>query len=392
MGLVSPLALTQLLVSLEGPFSMPIHFSPDRWQHIKDNYRRWWTGDLGRPLFFLTSNDADPGRPEPELPSEGGTAYYGLDVSADAIVDRWDWNLSRNRYLADAFPTVWPNFGPGVLAAMIGGKLHATPETQTVWFGVPDEWSGTMREIDEIDFSWDPDNIWVRRIGDIERAAMDRWEGLVQVSMTDLGGNLDVLSTFRPGKQLLLDLVDHPDAVKHLTWREHEMWWRAFEHFNGILQPMNPGYTAWTPIFSELPYYMLQCDFCYMISPDMFDEFVRPELAASCRRLGNPFYHLDGPGELPHLKSLLSIPELKGVQWVPGTGNPEFDQWPEVYEKIISAGKLAQIWHGRAEDGRWHVDMLAERVGSADGFIVFGDVSRDDEHEVIKMLERYGAI
>ena len=365
---------------------MPIHFTSERWAAVRANYCRWWAGELGRPLFFLTSNDADPGRPEPDLPNEGFTAFHSLDVPAQAIVDRWDWNLSRNRYLADAFPAVWPNFGPGVLAAMIGGRLHATPKSETVWFEPQ-----AQQEIAEIDFAWDPDNVWVRRIVDIERAAMERWEGLVQVAMTDLGGNLDVLSTFRPGKQLLCDLVDHPDEVKRLTWREHEMWWRAFDHLDSFLRPTNPGYTAWTPIYSESPYYMLQCDFCYMISPDMFDEFVKPELAASCRRLGNPFYHLDGPGELPHLDSLLSIPELKGIQWVPGAGQPDIDHWPGVYERIIAAGKLAQIWHGRAEDGRWFVDVLAERVGSADGFIVFGSVGRDDEPEVMQMLERYGA-
>ena len=32
------------------------------------------------------------------------------------------------------------------------------------------------------------------------------------------------------------------------------------------------------PIYSEKPYYPLQCDFSAMISPDMFEEFVLPEL------------------------------------------------------------------------------------------------------------------
>ena len=62
---------------------------------------------------------------------------------------------------------------------------------------------------------------------------------------------------------------------------------------------------------------MLQCDLSYMISPQMFGRFVLPELAASCRRLGNPAYHLDGPGEIPHVDMLLSIPELRAMQYVP---------------------------------------------------------------------------
>ena len=78
----------------------------------------------------------------------------------------------------------------------------------------------------------------------------------------------------RPAKKLLLDLYDDPDGVKRLSWHTHDMWWTCYDGLNDILQPANPGYTAWTHIYSKAPYYMLQCDFCYMIGPDMFDEFV----------------------------------------------------------------------------------------------------------------------
>ena len=44
---------------------------------------------------------------------------------------------------------------------------------------------------------------------------------------------------------------------------------------------------------------MLQCDFSYMISPNMFKRFVVPDLTACCDHLDYGFYHLDGKGELP---------------------------------------------------------------------------------------------
>ena len=47
-----------------------------------------------------------------------------------------------------------------------------------------------------------------------------------------------------------------------------------------------------------------------LISPQMFDEFAKPELEATCERLPRAFYHLDGPGQLPHLDSLLEIENL----------------------------------------------------------------------------------
>jgi 5-methyltetrahydrofolate--homocysteine methyltransferase len=368
---------------------MAIRFDRDRWVEVRRTYDDWWSGKIDRPLFHVAVQGYDPGRPKPELRSRTAEPCADLSVPAEEVVDAWDWETSRWEWLGDAFPIAWPNLGPGVLAAMLGARLNARPES--IWYDLPESWGGKAKPIEEIELVWDLDNPWVRRTDDLMRAAMERWNGMVQVGMTDLGGTLDVLSTFRPSERLLLDLVDSPDEVQRLTWQIHELWWQAFDHFNTVLQPVNPGYTAWTPVFSEKTYYMLQCDFCYMIGPRMFREFVMPELAACCRRLENPFYHLDGPGQLPHLDALLEIEELKGFQWVPPAPGPLHDKWPDVYRKIHEAGKLIQIEHRRTDDGRWHIDVIAEQLGSTRGLIVMGRSDITEEAEVRRLLERYGA-
>ena len=135
---------------------------------------------------------------------------------------------------------------------------------------------------------------------------------------------------------------------------------------------------------------MLQCDFAYMLGPRMFDEFVKPELAASCRRLDHAFYHLDGIGQLAHLDSLLSIPELKGVQWVPGAGQPDVTNWPEVYRKIRKAGKLVQVFVGQSESGFRLLDTLVKQVGSAEGLVLIGGVDQSERGQAEAMMRRYG--
>ncbi len=356
---------------------MAIDFTPTRWEKIRHDYRQWWQGELKRPLIQLQVKGRDPGRPEPRLPFHHFTAFYDLDVSAEAIVDRWDYLLSGYHFLGDGFPSIWPNFGPGVVAAFMGARLQRGEST--CWFFAEKD-----QAIDKIQLAHNPHSVWFNRIKAICQAAMTRWEGLVQVGMTDLGGNLDILYTFRQGEKLLLDLLEHPDAVKRVTWDAHRMWWYYFNEINAVLQPVNPGYTAWTPLFSDVPYYILQCDFCYMISPAMFDEFVKPELVASCQRLGNAFYHLDGKGQLPHLDSILQIETLKGVQWVPGTGQSEVTEWPAVYRKIRAAGKLIQIWGNLAT-----LDTLARQLGSAEGIILIGEVEASEEASAREFLKKY---
>jgi 5-methyltetrahydrofolate--homocysteine methyltransferase len=357
---------------------MPIKFSADRWEKVKSDARLWWQGKLGRPLIHMPSGGIDPGRPEPRLKGLNFDTMFDLSVPAADIVDRWDYELSTLEFHGDSFPCVWPNFGPGVIAAYIGGV--AKPARDTVWFYPPHD-----MELADLRMRHDAKNALFQRVKDIYRAAVERWEGQVQLGMTDLGGNLDILSTFRPGEQLLMDLYDHPEEVKRQTWEAHRLWWQHFDELDSILRPVNPGYTAWAQIFSEEPSYMLQCDFCYMISPAMFDEFVKPELEASCKRLTNAFYHLDGIGELPHLDSLLSIKELKGIQWIPGDGRPGMTSWPEVYRKIHEAGKLIQIWGDLKT-----VDALVSQIGSADGLVCFAWGDPRKESEAREFLRKYG--
>ena len=360
---------------------MNIGFNHDRWRHVREAYTAWWKGDLERPLVSITMPGPAPDRKKPDIPYRQFTAHYDAGIPAETIVDCWDYRLASQRYAGDGFPSIWPNFGPGVGAAFAGAELET--DSNTVWFRPREE-----RAIDELTFSFEADSPEFQRIAAIYRSAADRWQGAVQLSMTDLGGAVDLLSTFRPGENLLFDLYDNPDHVKRAVDELHAVWWDAFETFEDILQPVNPGYTAWTPIFSESRYYMLQCDFAYMIGPDMFDEFVKPELISSCRRLENAFYHLDGPGQLPHLDSLLAIPELKGIQWVPGAGERDVAHWPDIYRKIRDAGKLIQVFTGQFNGGLELADILTKQLGSLKGVCIIADVPELDT-VTMDILRRY---
>jgi len=360
---------------------MSFDFSPDRWRQVRETYARWWSGELDRPVIPVELSGRDPGRPKPRAPLLTQATCTALDVPADDLIDRIDYELSTRVYLGDAFPRVnLDAFGPGVLAAMLGAKLDNA--TGQVWFHPPDDTPAA-----ELHFEYDPENVWLRRIEEICAAAARRWQGSVLVGMTDLGGNLDVLAAFRPGEKLLLELYDTPDEVKRLTWQAHAIWHRVYQRINDAMQAASAGYTDWAGIYSDVPCYMLQCDFGYMISPQMFDEFAKPELQATCARLPRAFYHLDGPGQLPHLDSVLTLDHLHGVQWVPGAGNSPCDQWPDVYRKIHAAGKKMQIIDGGFDT----LDTLIGQLGSGRGIQHIGIRGTVEEETSIRhRLAQYG--
>lgn len=359
---------------------MSIHFDPDRWQRVKRAYRLWWQGELNRPIIPVVIRDRLPDRPEPDTALLTQATCTELAIPADKVIDRIDYELSQFSYLGDAFPYFNMDcFGPGVLAAFLGARLDNS--TGRVWFHSNDD-----SDISRLHFAFDPDSMWFRRICDIYAAGMQRWQGQVLMGMPDIGGTLDILSTFRPGEQLLLDLYDRPDEVERLTWEAHEAWHQCYQALTDILQPVNPGFSDWSGIYSDQPNYIVQCDFCYMIGPDMFDAFVRPELAATCEKLPNSIYHLDGIGQLPHLDSILSMTALKGVQWVPGIGKPDCAHWPEVYRKIQGGGKRIQL------KGDFDVlDAVSTQLGTARG-IHLQEASGPDKQSILSKMKKYGVV
>lgn len=323
-----------------------IHFEKERWDEIRKNYKDWWDNKGERSLVRLTIPDYyEPDRPMPKAPLLSQETCTDLSWTAEEIIDTIDWHLSQQKYEMDAFPFVnMDSFGPGVLAAFCGARLDNS--SGAVWF-FPEESKG--KEIADIHVKYDPDNIWAKRIKDIYRAGMERWQGQVLMGMPDLGGHLDIASILRGSEDLFMDLYDEPDEVKRLVGEIAVAWKEAYDDFNSILQPTNPGFSDWTGIYSATPSYVLQSDFSYMTSTDMFVEFALPELKVLTEKLDHSIYHLDGIGQIPHLDKLLELESLNAVQWIYGEGQPTARHWQEVYEKIRLAGKSMQLV-GDAED------------------------------------------
>lgn len=357
-----------------------IPFTDKDWDRVLGNYRKWRKNELGRPILPCVLYGRDAGRPAPsnELLSFGNVADFS--ITADQIVDKIDYELSRSEFYGDAYPYFnMSHFGPGVVAAFLGAELESSPNT--VWFH-PKE----ILPIEDLHFEYDGSNVWVNRLKDIYAAGMKRWRGEVVLAMTDLGGILDILATFRGTENLLMDLYDAPEEVERLVREVQALWLRYYDEFNEILKGSR-GYSDWGTILSEEPSYMIQSDFSYMISPDMFDQFVAEEVKTTAAHMKNAFYHLDGVGQLAHLDTLLSTDTLQGIQWVPGEGAPVEQDWSDVYRKISSRGKKIQAYYGFEK----HLDEILAVIERPDDLVKMQFVyDLSDKKRVLEKLASYG--
>ena len=316
-----------------------LNFSPERWEQVEKDTMAWWAGELPRPLVWLAAED--PARLPPGLPRPYSyLSNYPLSMPAEEIVDRYEPFIAARHYYADAFPWWWVNFGPGIAAGFMGARVHSVHQpSETVWFS-------PLREqpIAETQLEYQPDNPWWLRVKALTAAIVRRWDGQLAASLTDLGGNLDILASFRDTQRLLIETLEEPEEVARLVGQITRLWLRYYAELDAIIRPACRGTSCWTPIWSSGRTYMLQCDFSYMISPKMFERFVAPDLAACCDYLDHGFYHLDGKGQIPHLPHLLAIPRLRGIQWIPGDGQPPPEEWLPLLKRIRDGGKLCQVF------------------------------------------------
>lgn len=314
-------------------------FTAADWQRIERDWSAWWNGELDRPLVVLEVH-----QPHPTIDwhmFDTFVTQFALDVPVDQVLDYFQQLLDALHYFGDAYPKWWVNCGAGIMAAFLGASVEH--QNRTTWFH-----EIGVSSLDDIKPMFDASNVWWQRVYEITRSAVKRWGVDVTIGMTDLGGNLDILASLRGTQQLLLDLYDMPDEVERLCEQITGMWWRYYETLHALTQSAGRGSACWGPCWSPTSTYMLQSDFAYMISPDMFERFVLPDLTALCDKLDHAFYHMDGIGQIRHLDALLAIPNLRGIQWQPGDGQPTADNWLDLLRRIRDGDKLCQVYVNRA--------------------------------------------
>jgi 5-methyltetrahydrofolate--homocysteine methyltransferase len=351
-----------------------VEFHEEDWARIERDWTAWWEGELDRPLVMIHGYQPRAGE-DPRDASLGEyvtgevrfTSEFPSETPIDDVLDFYEVHLERKRYYGDAWPRWWPNFGPGIVAGFLGSRV--TPVPGTVWFEPSEETA-----LEDLHPSYDPENVWWQRIRSLTRSAVERWGSRVSIAHTDLGGNLDILASLRTTEQLLFDVSDAPDEVERIVRGITRLWLRYYDELDALIQEVGRGTTPWAPVWSPGRCYMLQSDFSYMISPQMFERFVLPDIASCCDALDHGFYHLDGKGQIRHLDMLLSLPRLRGIQWIPGDGQPPPEEWLPLLERIRDGGKLCQLYV-TARGARKIVDALGGR-----GFALFViNPMRDDE-------------
>lgn len=296
-------------------------FYNDHFEDVKARMNAYWNREpVDRCSAALTVS-------RPVNKDFGGNFYFDAE-KADQMHRR---RFESYDYLWEALPCLFPYFGTAGIAEYVGSKPEYTPET--TWFHpCLDE-----PDADAIFFKC-PEAFERQKAAIAKMLALSNNE--YAVTVTDNCGIADALAIMRGTDNFLMDMIAEEAFVLEGMQKLLAIYKETQQQLFDLVEENNEGSIhGWMHLWAPKRCAQMQCDMSVMISPDMYKKFIIPELEELTAFLDYSVYHLDGQEQIRHLDALLSVKNLRAIQWTPVAGQPRTSDFIEVLQKIQKAGK-----------------------------------------------------
>lgn len=239
--------------------------------------------------------------------------------------------LEQTHLGGEALPILFQNYGTSGHCNYYGAAPSYGQDT--IWF------EPVLHSLEPQNLVYRPDVL--ERHLDIARYLVAHAGDDYLVGMPDSTGTLDALGHLYGTQNLLLDMLEDPDIVAQAVRTVNEGWIDSNERFYQTARENNANGCshAWMHLWAPGRIQHMQCDLSVMISPDMYETLVLPELEQQLRWLEYPVYHFDGIEQEKHLPYLLSLEKLRAIQWTHVAGQPSAIHYLPVLQRIQAAGK-----------------------------------------------------
>lgn len=307
------------------------------WERVRARHARFFSDDV--PETCLISVYAPTCARYGVAPSRSPEERVARRTDPELILKDALTAFEHTCFEGDAFATLSLDFGASGHAGFFRGAKYQMGDT--VWFFPSmEESGGALPEFDETMPLY-------RQTMEAARYLTRESGGRYLLSTPDIAGNADALSHLRGAENLMLDMYDEPEWVEQAIERIRAGWSRAMDAFYDISLKCNDGGSGigWLHTFAPGRHAQLQCDMSVMLSSELFDRFIAPDLSAQSAALDAPMYHLDGMEQLRHLDTILALPNLKAIQWTRVAGQPSPVNFIPALKRIQQSGVRLLINH-----------------------------------------------
>jgi len=306
------------------------------WEETKQRFLAWWAGEaLDRCAISVTAPlEKPPAGTPPEAPKDPIRRWTDLEFIKRAN-EYW---LARTYFGGEAFP-VWSGGYPGhtAIPTFLGCPIDLDMNTGW-WKPILNEDDWDVRKL-----TLDKDGFWWKFTIELLRTGVAECRGKAIPSIGAFGGCGDTLAALRGTGPLLYDVCDCPERVLDAELYLMDMWIGVYQTFYDIVHEVSEGSTCWFGLWSPGKFYASQCDFSYMISPEMFRKLFLPALEKQLAYLDHSVYHVDGVEAFRHIPALCELPRLQAIQVLPGAGKPSPLHYMEWLKYVQSHGKNLHI-------------------------------------------------
>ncbi len=348
---------------------MELEFKKD-FSDVQINWQKFWDGTLDRPILLAICPKENT-EPVPNPPF-GAAFTQGIEPVVDQTL-RW---AEKHEFLGDTVPYVRPSLIIDLMPALLGAEIisaaggdridtHAQPFVQ---------------DLNSAEIRFQRDSEWWEKWCRLAECITAKCSGkMIPGSAQCWYNNLDTLAAIRGNTQLLMDFYDNPEGIHCCMKQIIQAHREAVEESNQMFAIDQWGSVTGHGFYHTGKTAVPQCDFGFNIGKEHFDEFGLPYLRDEVNMLDDAEYHLDGPGNITHLESIVSIEKIKVIQWVSGAGNENKD-WTSLYEQINEFGKglwlsarspqqAVELWNRYNKSGRMILHVSAENQAEMDRYL-----------------------
>jgi hypothetical protein len=314
--------------------SHPIASRVARWQAF---YRR----ENERPLLgYFTGSEfplhryrAAAGLPEnrPLAPEDFPVDGYLAD--ADRLFAEHEACGGDAIWSASAF------WGIPWLEAALGCPIRADHTSGSIHAETPADFRGPVSLP-----TFDPDTPWMRKCVKFLTALAAHANGRYPLATTRMRGVADLLSALYGGEAFLYAMLERPDEVREVCRRLTDFW-IAFGKLQLAHIPEFHGgvgsfyYHAWAPAGTV----WLQEDAAALLSPDLYDEFIRPCDLRITEAFAGCIMHLHPVNGFYPVDACLAMPGMTAVELHIDRGGPSAEALFETHRRLLDRKPLL-IW------------------------------------------------
>ena len=287
-------------------------------------------------------------------------------------------SVKGKTFLGETFPVYMPNLGPNFFAAVHGAELK---------FGEVTSWCEPVvndhSDLEKIRFS--KDNPYYKSMRDLMQAALAVCEGQFLVGYTSLTPGMDCAAAWRGAENLCMDMMLDEEMVTKLLQLANEHFLEVYNDFDSLLKTHGQPSVTWM----NLPVpngrmNVLQNDFSFMISPELFQQYALTSLQNEMKTMTHNVFHVDGKGVANHTDAILGA-GVKAIQWVQGVADdyPVMQHIP--YIKYLQSKGASVIVDLDLTD----LDRFMQEVDPTGIFLWIGVSSHEQEEAILKKLLKW---